>query len=201
MTQFSIDTAFDTGDFALLAYEHAPIGLVVAENRVIRACNPAFAAMFGYDPSELAGQSFEILYPTYSEFAAVRERRFDDLTEPGNYWDERVMSRKDGGLFWVRVRGAFLAPEDPLTRAVWSFADLSPHRPYHPLTPREHEVVTLLSEGLTSKEIARVLDISYRTVEVHRTRLHKKFGVSNTNALLTAMSGVPQERVFPSLQR
>jgi DNA-binding CsgD family transcriptional regulator len=45
------------------------------------------------------------------------------------------------------------------------------------LTPRELEVVELILERLSSKEMARVLGISYRTVEVHRARIRSKLGV------------------------
>lgn len=190
-----IDTCFETRDLSELAFEQAPIGLVVTENRVIRQYNPEFGRMFGYGIADLNDQLFEVLYPTKEEFVNIRDRGVDDLKRTNTYWDERVMARKDGSLFWCRVRGHSLTPDDPLRRAVWSFADLSGHRPYQPLTRREREVVRLLSEGKTSKEIARILEISPRTVEVYRARLHKKFGVANTNALLSAMSGVPQERI------
>lgn len=190
------DQAFADKDFATLAFEFSPVGLVITESRIIRACNAEFERMFGYGPGELNDQSFQVLYPTRDEFTKIRDRGIDDLRRTNTYWDERIMARKDGSLFWCRTRGHSLTPEnDPLGRAVWSFADLSGHRPYQPLTPREREVVNLLAEGLTSKEIARELEISPRTVEVHRAKLQKKFGVTNTNALLHAMSGVPPERI------
>ncbi|WP_238364984.1 LuxR C-terminal-related transcriptional regulator [Mesobacterium pallidum] len=195
MGKTRIDLAFDGGDLSGLAFEHAPVGLVVTATRVIRDCNPEFARMFGYTRAELADRLFEVLYPSSDEFTKIRDRGVDDLRRTNTYWDERVMARKDGSLFWCRVRGHSLTPDDPLRRAVWSFADLSGHRPYQPLTPREREVVNLLAEGRTSKEIARILSISPRTVEVHRANLQKKFGVTNTNALLNAMSGVPPERI------
>lgn len=154
--------------------------------------------MFDYGQEELINQSFKQLYPSQEGFVTIRTRGIDQLRETNNYWDERVMARKDGTLFWCRVRGHTLTQETPLARAVWSFADLSGHKPYLPLTPREQDVVHALSEGLTSKEIARALDISYRTVEVYRARLHKKFGVPNTNALLSALSGVPQQNIVGS---
>lgn len=198
MGKIRIDTAFESGDFAELAFEFAPIGLVVTENRVIRGCNPAFALMFGYAATELVNQSFQQLYPTQDDYVTIRTRGIDQLRETNNYWDERVMARKDGTLFWCRVRGHSLTQETPLARAVWSFADLSGHKPYLPLTPREQDVVKALGEGLTSKEIARELNISYRTVEVYRARLQKKFGVPNTNALLSALSGIPQQNIVPS---
>ena len=42
------------------------------------------------------------------------------------------------------------------------------------LTPRESEVFTLLGQGLTTKEIARSLDISIRTVDLHRRAIKSK---------------------------
>jgi FixJ family two-component response regulator len=47
------------------------------------------------------------------------------------------------------------------------------------LTEREREVMMLAVEGHTSKEIAQRLDISYRTVEIHRAHLMQKSGASN----------------------
>jgi RNA polymerase sigma factor (sigma-70 family) len=46
------------------------------------------------------------------------------------------------------------------------------------LTPREHEVLELVVAGKTSKEIARELGASYRTVEVHRTHLMEKMSAA-----------------------
>lgn len=47
------------------------------------------------------------------------------------------------------------------------------------LTEREREVMMLAVAGHTSKEIALRLDISYRTVEIHRARVMQKSGASN----------------------
>ena len=56
---------------------------------------------------------------------------------------------------------------------------LNPHRedefvPKNRLTPREREVVQLLAEGKTSKEMAVALDLSVKTVETHRTNIMRK---------------------------
>ena len=80
-------------------------------------------------------------------------------------------------------------------RAVWSFADLSATRPYVPLSRREREIISYLSDGLTSKEIARRLDISHRTVEVYRAKLLKKFGVNNTGGLFHSLGGIGSDHV------
>ncbi len=45
------------------------------------------------------------------------------------------------------------------------------------LTPREREVLDHVVRGRQNKEIAKLLDISYRTVELHRTRMMEKMAV------------------------
>lgn len=51
-----------------------------------------------------------------------------------------------------------------------------PPRRHQPLTNRETEVVALIGEGLTSKEIARRLGLSPLTVQTHRKRISEKLG-------------------------
>jgi len=54
---------------------------------------------------------------------------------------------------------------------------------YARLTPREREVLKLLSEGETSREIAGLLDISPRTVETHRRNIMRKLGLHSVAGL------------------
>ena len=56
--------------------------------------------------------------------------------------------------------------------------------PYGRLTAREREVFHLVIEGMTTKEIARRLDISVKTAENHRARVIAKVGVRNTAELV-----------------
>ena len=56
--------------------------------------------------------------------------------------------------------------------------------PYGRLTAREREVFHLVVEGMTTKEIARRLDISVKTAENHRARVIAKVGVRNTAELV-----------------
>jgi DNA-binding NarL/FixJ family response regulator len=53
-------------------------------------------------------------------------------------------------------------------------------------TAREWQVFDLLLSGLSSKQIAYELDISSRTVEIHRANLMRKMGVRNTVSLIRA---------------
>jgi DNA-binding NarL/FixJ family response regulator len=55
---------------------------------------------------------------------------------------------------------------------------------YDLLTPREKEVLQLLAEGKTNKEVSGLLDLSLYTVETHRTNLMQKLGLHNTAELV-----------------
>jgi two-component system response regulator FixJ len=55
---------------------------------------------------------------------------------------------------------------------------------YARLSSRERECMALIASGLTSKEVARELGISPRTVEVHRTHVMHKMGAANLADLL-----------------
>jgi len=53
-------------------------------------------------------------------------------------------------------------------------ADRAAQEHYAQLSPREREVLALIVQGLTNKEIGRALDVSPRTVETHRANLFAK---------------------------
>jgi len=55
---------------------------------------------------------------------------------------------------------------------------------YHPLTPREREVLQLVAEGKPNKRIAATLGIAMRTVEVHRASMMRKLGVADQAGLV-----------------
>jgi DNA-binding NarL/FixJ family response regulator len=52
------------------------------------------------------------------------------------------------------------------------------------LTVRETEVLALVAQGLTSKAIARALNIDSRTVDAHRANIRQRFGLESSAALL-----------------
>ena len=54
------------------------------------------------------------------------------------------------------------------------------------LTKREHEILQLITQAMSNKEIAQKLFISDQTVSVHRKNIMRKLGVSNTVSLVKA---------------
>lgn len=57
-------------------------------------------------------------------------------------------------------------------------------QPFSLLSAREREVLHLIAEGLSAKEIATKLSISAKTVEAHRTNLMRKLGVRKATELV-----------------
>jgi len=57
------------------------------------------------------------------------------------------------------------------------------------ITPKEREVLHLIADGLSSKEIARRLSISFYTVQTHRKNMLAKVGAKNTPELIVKVFG------------
>ena len=172
-----------------LAFNMAPVGLVLSRNRNIVDCNQHLCDMFGADREQLIGQSFLVLYPSAEEYERIGARMIPILNASGLYADDRIMKRVDGRfkgeIFWCHVTGRALNREAPHEAGIWSFEDLSSRRPVTAeLTAREREVAAHLLDGLTSKEIGRALVISPRTVEIYRARLMRKYQASTTADLV-----------------
>ena len=100
---------------------------------------------------------------------AIKAGALDFLTKP-----------VDGSLLLERVREA-------MSQNLQHQAHSEQHRELlarlATLTTREREVMDLAVTGLTNKEIAQRLNISHRTVEIHRARVMHKTGASSLLAL------------------
>jgi two-component system, NarL family, response regulator NreC len=57
-------------------------------------------------------------------------------------------------------------------------------KPRDPLTTRERQVLQLIAEGKSTKDVASVLGISVKTAESHRTRLMQKLDIHETASLV-----------------
>lgn len=70
------------------------------------------------------------------------------------------------------INGFLDGSKDPRQRSQWDL-----------LTAREREILKLIAEGYTSKEMAGYLCLSIKTVEKHRSNLMKKLDLHNVSAL------------------
>jgi two-component system, NarL family, response regulator NreC len=71
--------------------------------------------------------------------------------------------------------GTFFSPE--VAQAAVEAYQNTDVLPTDPLTHREHQVLQLIAESKTTKEIAKLLEISVKTVETYRSRIMEKLGI------------------------
>lgn len=117
---------------------------------------------------------------------------FVDKTAPLNYVLQAVESVMKGGMYFAaNVPPKAGASQDADQRAVARPAPVDQPPPSSPslaagntLSPREIEVARLVTEGLSSKEIASRLNLSVRTVEKHRANIMDKLGVREVASLV-----------------
>ena len=130
----------------------------------------------------------EVLAKLQRQFAQQRRSHpvvvFSDRLVPS-----RVVAAICGGAINYVV---WPATAETIHNAIASVADMARKRCEHEssrlaaqgklslLTGRETDVLGRMCEGLTNKEIARALEISPRTVEIHRANALAKIGARNT---------------------
>ena len=78
---------------------------------------------------------------------------------------------------------SFLYPS-AATALIKDYLHKAEEEPYDSLTGREREILKLVAEGHTSGEIARMLFISLKTVQGHRTKIMKKLDLKNRIELI-----------------
>ena len=171
---------------ALLAFNESPAPQVVCSARRISECNHAFAHLFGYKREELVGESIRSLYPSAADYHEIGLRCLRRLQTNCYYEDERFMQHRNQEIFWARARGITLTADDPFQLMIWSFERIAdnPAKTAN-LTRREREISGYVANGLSCKEIAARLNISHRTVEVHRGRIMRKLDAKNTAELVS----------------
>ena len=82
------------------------------------------------------------------------------------------------------VRGA-VAGRSVLSPAVASRLVQQMQRPQEALTARESELLSLLAEGMTNRELGKALFISEATVKTHLGHIYAKLGVDNRSAAVS----------------
>ncbi len=81
--------------------------------------------------------------------------------------------------------------DDPAARATVAAAEEDATERLGRLTPREREVLLMITDGYLNKQTAHELGVSHRTIENHRLRLMEKTGVRTFAQLvrLTIIAG------------
>lgn len=135
-------------------------GLELQQALVARGCSLPIVFLTGHGDVELAVQ-------------AMKHGAFDFLEKP--FKDQRLLDVVSAAL---RQREAELALHERAQQASERLARLS---------PRETEVAHLVAKGLPNKLVARALDISEKTVHIHRQHVMEKAEVGSAAELARLM--------------
>ena len=88
--------------------------------------------------------------------------------------------------FWCRVRGRSRNQADPFAEALYCFEPMNRAVPGNAslISDRQKQVLTLVSQGKTNAQIAQEIGLSKHTVEAHRARLMRTYGLRNSAELI-----------------
>jgi DNA-binding NarL/FixJ family response regulator len=101
-----------------------------------------------------------------------------------------IMKQEGGKKLMQAIRsvlsGQIYVSEKMSARILESFSGRRPESksPIERLTDREFEIFRLIGEGLSTRDIAKKLHVSSKTVEVHRVNMKEKLGVSTAPELI-----------------
>lgn len=109
--------------------DNAGAGIVFIRQRLVVRANPRFAEIFGY-PShqELSGQKSEGLYPNQEAFRELGRAAYPVVSKGQTYRADELMRRRDGTVFWGRLTGTLINPQDPLEGSIWIVDDIDVQR-------------------------------------------------------------------------
>jgi diguanylate cyclase (GGDEF)-like protein/PAS domain S-box-containing protein len=108
---------------------NATIGIFFTRNRIITRYNGCFGAMFGYDESELLGQSTRPMYADDADYVNLGRHAYEVLAEGRPFRCECTMRRRDGTPMWVGIIGYQAMPGDAVSGAmIWMIEDRSAHK-------------------------------------------------------------------------
>lgn len=100
----------------------------------------------------------------------------------GCVWKSQASEQLIQAIREVHAGGVYLSPS--VSGAVVQAYLAKTELPYDPLTGRERQVLQLIAEGKTTKEVAIILGVKVKTAETHRTKLMEKLDIHSTAGLV-----------------
>jgi len=173
-------------------FEASPVAISVTSEGVHVFVNPAYIRLFGYEhDSELLGRSVLDMVPS------GHRNVLEEVLQKRSAGDRGIASfgilalRKDSSLLQVNVSSSAY---ERLGR-LYSIAHVQPGESDPPrtwsgghhldsLSHRQREVLRLIAEGQSTKQVAATLGISFKTADTHRSNLMQKLNAHETATLV-----------------
>lgn len=170
----------------------SPLAMVISNphqpDNPIEVANTAFCDLTGYAESEIVGRNCRFLAGEATE-PWVTERIRIAIADLKPVLVDILNYRSDGSAFRNGVMVTPLFDEnEKLSRFLGSQVDLGSDDALfgrremaalkvRDLSPRQHQILTLMAKGLLNKQIAHILSISEKTVKMHRALLLERLDV------------------------
>lgn len=139
-----------------LILETSPVGICKAVRRHLLWTNRRMEEMFDYPPGGMAGISTHDIYASEEAWNELGETAYPILAAGLAYVAELQFVRRDGSLFWGRLSGRAMHPEDVMAETVWTLEDITGAREYEQRIAENEErlrsMVTAMAEGVVVQD-------------------------------------------------
>jgi diguanylate cyclase (GGDEF)-like protein/PAS domain S-box-containing protein len=166
-------------------FDNASVGILFSKSQVMMRCNARMAEMFGYAPGELEGQHSSVVFQSrehYEEFG----REATPLLSSGQPFEKTAWQfrRKDGSLFWCRVRANAVDFEHRGGGTIWILEDVTDS------LQTQMEVEAIMTNASMS-----ILFTKNRVITRYNRGFAEMFGYDEKSGL-----GLPGRALYPSQQ-
>ena len=160
--------------------------LVTAQALLLRRQRPELFAGYRPVPAEGPAAHHAIAFARSPQLVAVATRLPVRLAERGG-WADTVLPLPDGVATWTDVLTG--TPTDgsapPLAQVLARYLSyLERQSPLDQLTPRQLEILKLIAQSKSNKQMATVLGIGAKNVEAHRAQLMDRLGIHDVAGLV-----------------
>jgi diguanylate cyclase len=108
--------------------DHAEIGIALTRNGQFELVSLQFCQMFRCEKPDAVGQSTRMIYPTDAAFRALIAEAGPALTRNGVVDTELELVRRNGQVFWARMRGRAVVPGEVGQGTIWTIEDVTAAR-------------------------------------------------------------------------
>jgi DNA-binding CsgD family transcriptional regulator len=199
-------------DFFLAIAGHPHVGLTLYDTALKKHLwvNQAYLAQCGFDRFEVLGDGHDFLKTSLplEDYKLLSDLFEEPFQKEKGYKAHYRKKNCKGTYDWYFFSGYPLVDNGPKSKLVLcyiinlsnEFQQIGTQRSKiqilikhckdadNPLTAREVEVLEKLVDGLSQKQVADALNISFHTVETHKKRIFKKLNVHSVAALVTYIS-------------
>lgn len=135
------------------------------EEGTILKINKAFTKHFGYDPDDLTGKNFSILFTEKDKEIKKPEREIQEVITQGASNDENYLVHKDGNKIWVSGESV-LAEHDGKTYLLKIVHNIHAQKQLERFLLQSHEFIETVFESVKESALI-ILDSHLRVVKVN----------------------------------